>query len=134
MNAALLLSQNPALLLGQDPSGEGFGRTALVLLILAGFAGLVLIIVAISFAAFGKVWFQAYMSSADVSMLALVGMWFRQVNMRIIVQAKIMAAQSGLDISRRTGGITTNRLEAHYLAGGNVMNVIHAIIAAQRKL
>ena len=120
-------------LLAQAGNGDGgLGRTALILLVLAGFAGLVLIIVAISFAAFGKVWFQAYMSSADVSMLALVGMWFRQVNMRIIVQAKIMAAQAGLDIGKRTGGITTNRLEAHYLAGGNVMNVIHAIIAAHR--
>nr|WP_254511856.1 flotillin-like protein FloA [Anatilimnocola floriformis] len=98
---------------------------------MAGLAGLILILVAISFAAFGKVWFQAYMSSADVSMLALVGMWFRQVNMRIIVQAKIMAAQAGLDIGRRNG-ISTARVEAHYLAGGNVMNVIHAIIAAHR--
>ena len=42
-----------------------------------------------------------------------------------------MAVQAGLDINRRTG-ITTRRLEAHYLAGGNVMNVIHAIIAAHR--
>ena len=42
-----------------------------------------------------------------------------------------MAAQAGLDINRRTG-ISTARLEAHYLAGGNVMNVIHAIIAAHR--
>jgi uncharacterized protein YqfA (UPF0365 family) len=94
-------------------------------------AGIVLFMGAISFAAFGKVWFQAFMSSADVSMLALIGMWFRQVNMRIVVQAKIMAAQSGLDISRRNG-ISTARVEAHYLAGGNVMNVINAIIAAHR--
>nr|WP_238397819.1 flotillin-like protein FloA [Anatilimnocola aggregata] len=93
--------------------------------------GFILLIAAISFAAFGKIWFQAYMSDADVSMLALVGMWFRQVNMRIVVQAKIMAAQAGLDINRRTG-ISTARVEAHYLAGGNVMNVIHAIIAAHR--
>ena len=42
-----------------------------------------------------------------------------------------MAAQSGLDINRRTG-ISTRRLEAHYLAGGNVLGVIHAIIAAHR--
>jgi uncharacterized protein YqfA (UPF0365 family) len=58
-------------------------------------------------------------------------MGFRQVNSRVIVQAKIMAAQAGLDINRRTG-TSTQRLEAHYLAGGNVMNVIHAIIAAHR--
>jgi uncharacterized protein YqfA (UPF0365 family) len=42
-----------------------------------------------------------------------------------------MSAQAGLDISRKSG-ISTRRLEAHYLAGGNVMNIIHAIIAAAR--
>src|SRR5439155_25357322 len=83
------------------------------------------------FAAYGKLWFQAYMSSADVSILSLIGMGFRQVNSRVIVQAKIMAAQAGLDINRRNG-ISTKRLEAHYLANGNVTNVILAIIAAHR--
>jgi uncharacterized protein YqfA (UPF0365 family) len=62
---------------------------------------------------------------------SLVGMYFRQVRSQVIVNAKIMAAQAGLDINRRTG-ISTQRLEAHYLAEGNVMNVINAIIAAQR--
>jgi uncharacterized protein YqfA (UPF0365 family) len=93
--------------------------------------GLFLLGAAIAFAAYGKVWFQAYMSNADVSILSLIGMGFRQVNARLIVQAKIMAAQSGLDINRRTG-ISTSRLEAHYLANGNVMNVLHAVIAAHR--
>ncbi len=77
-------------------------------------------IVIILLIAFGKLWFQAWMSRADVRMLSLVGMYFRQVRMPIIVNAKIMAAQSGLDINRRDG-ISTQRLEAHYLAGGNVM-------------
>ncbi len=57
-------------------------------------------------------------------------MSFRQVNARLIVQAKIMAVQAGLTDERY--GITTRRLEAHYLAGGNVMKVIHALIAANR--
>ncbi len=92
---------------------------------------LFLLVAAIAFAAYGKLWFQAYMSSADVSMMSLIGMGFRQVNSRVIVQAKIMAAQAGLDIGHRTG-ISTKRLEAHYLAGGNVTNVILAIIAAHR--
>lgn len=85
----------------------------------------------IAFAAYGKLWFQAYMSSADVSLLSLVGMGFRQVRPGVIVNAKIMASQAGLDIDRRDG-ISTQRLEAHYLAGGDVMRVINAIIAAQR--
>lgn len=127
MGALQVVSLRSIPLLGQNEVGWAFWGV----MILVGFTGFILLVAAISFAAFGKVWFQAYMSSADVSMLALVGMWFRQVNMRIVVQAKIMAAQSGLDISRRNG-ISTARLEAHYLAGGNVMNVIHAIIAAHR--
>src|SRR6185295_18085836 len=97
----------------------------------AAIAGLFLLIAAIAFAAYGKQWFRAYMSSADVSMISLIGMGFRQVNSRMIVQAKIMAAQAGLDINRRAG-ISTQRLEAHYLAGGNVANVILAIISAHR--
>jgi uncharacterized protein YqfA (UPF0365 family) len=44
-----------------------------------------------------------------------------------------MAAQAGLDINRRTG-ISTSRLEAHFLAGGDVLKVIYAIIAAHRAL
>ncbi|WP_425614128.1 flotillin-like protein FloA [Anatilimnocola sp. NA78] len=124
MDSAFLLAQNPA-------QNQGWGWETIAILSVVAIAGMVLFFAAIAFAAFGKVWFQAYMSSADVSMIALVGMWFRQVNMRIVVQAKIMAAQAGLDINRRTG-ISTARVEAHYLAGGNVMNVIHAIIAAHR--
>ena len=81
--------------------------------------------------AYGKLWFQAYMSGADVSIPSLVGMGFRKVSPSVIVNAKIMAAQAGLDIGRERG-ISTSRLEAHYLAGGNVMGVSHAIIAAQR--
>ncbi|MFV1968019.1 MAG: flotillin-like protein FloA [Pirellulaceae bacterium] len=95
------------------------------------FSILFLLATMIVVATYGKVWFQAYMSSADVSILSLVGMGFRLVNPRVIVTAKIMTAQAGLDINRRDG-ISTSRLEAHYLAGGNVMNVIHAIIAAHR--
>lgn len=124
------------LILAQQPGGNGdkggFEQMVFIVMIgVAAIAGLFLLIAAIAFAAYGKLWFQAYMSNADVSILALIGMGFRQVNSRLIVQAKIMASQAGLDINRRTG-ISTQRLEAHYLAGGNVTNVILAIIAAQR--
>jgi uncharacterized protein YqfA (UPF0365 family) len=80
---------------------------------------------------YGNLWFQAYMSRANVSLLSLVGMTFRQVNARTIVQAKIMAMQAGI-IREGAADITTQRLEAHYLAGGNVPNIITAIIAAHR--
>jgi uncharacterized protein YqfA (UPF0365 family) len=116
------------LLLAQqdDVPWEMIGLIAVIAV--SGFLLLVLVIVA---AAYGKVWFQAYMSGADVTIWSLIGMGFRQVNPRIIVTAKIMAAQAGLNIDR-ISGISTSRLEAHYLARGDVMKVVHAIIAAHR--
>jgi uncharacterized protein YqfA (UPF0365 family) len=85
-----------------------------------------------AFLTYGKLWFQAYMSGADVSLFSLIGMGFRKVRPQVIVTAKIMAKQAGLSISKKDGGITTDMLEAHFLAGGDVMKVINAIIAAQR--
>jgi uncharacterized protein YqfA (UPF0365 family) len=80
---------------------------------------------------YGRIWFQAYMSSANISLLSLVGMSFRKVNAGVIVPAKIMAVQAGIGAENETG-VSTRRLEALYLAGGNVPNVIRAIIAAHR--
>src|SRR5687768_2540901 len=119
----LLLAQNR-----NDDSGM-WGILVIGAIVVIG--GIIALVLLVAFAAYGKTWFQAYMSSADVSMLSLIGMGFRQVNSAVIVRAKIMAGQAGLDINRRTG-ISTQRLEAHYLAGGNVMNVMNAIIAAHR--
>lgn len=96
-----------------------------------GLLALLLLFIVIAFFAFGSLWVQAFAASAKVSMFSLVGMYFRQVKAPIIVHAKIMAAQAGLDITSRNG-ILTQRLEAHFLAGGNVMAVIQAIIAAHR--
>ncbi|GIW97015.1 MAG: UPF0365 protein [Pirellulaceae bacterium] len=96
-----------------------------------GVVAVLALVFIIAFFAFGSLWIQAVAASADVSMISLIGMYFRQVRAPLIVHAKIMAAQAGLDISR-PHGITTQRLEAHYLAGGNVMNVVQAIIAAHR--
>ena len=92
------------------------------------FGLLLLAVLLIVMAAYGNLWFQGYMSSADVSLLSLIGMSFRQVDARVIMRSKIMAMQAGLGREN----VTTRRLEAHYLAGGNVPNVIMAIIAAHR--
>lgn len=78
-----------------------------------------------------SLWLQAYMSNANVSLFSLIGMGFRQVNPRTVVDGKIMAMQAGVGTDPQTG-ITTRRLEAHYLAGGDVSRVIHAIVAAHR--
>jgi len=88
-------------------------------------------VAAIVVMAYGNLWLRAYMSRARVSMLSLIGMTFRQVNATTIVNAKIMAMQSGVASDPRNN-ITTARLEAHYLANGDVPKVVQALIAAHR--
>ncbi|MCA9133349.1 MAG: flotillin-like FloA family protein [Planctomycetales bacterium] len=101
----------------------GWWSSAAVLLLLA--------LLLILFLYYGGLWFQAYMSGADVSFRSLIAMTFRQVPARMIVTAQIMARQSGLSIERKSG-ISTNRLESHFLSGGDVRQVMRAIIAAHR--
>jgi len=80
---------------------------------------------------FGGLWIRAYTSNARVTFFELIGMKLRQVNASTIVDARVMAMQAGVGTDPDTG-ITTKRLEAHYLAGGDVPRVISAIIASQR--
>jgi uncharacterized protein YqfA (UPF0365 family) len=91
--------------------------------VLLGIVALTMLLLVVSY---GQLWFQAYWSKARVTFFELLGMSLRKVNARTIVQARIMAAQAGL------GDITSRKLEAHSLAGGDVPRVIRALIAAQR--
>lgn len=102
------------------------------LLIVGGFVA-VLVAFALAFflLKYFSLWLQAYMSNAQIDPLSLVFMGLRQVNPRTIVDAKIVAMQAGVGTNPETG-ITTRRLEAHYLAGGDVPRVISAIVAAHR--
>lgn len=109
-------------------AGELWYGLAIAGAVVASLFGLMLFVAVINY---GSLWLQAYMSGADVSLLSLIGMRFRQVKPGMIVTAKIMGSQAGLNIERRAG-MSTARLEAHFLAGGDVMQVIRAIIAAHR--
>lgn len=102
-----------------------------IMIVAIALAALIAFVSLIVLMLYGKLWFRAYMSGAHVRMLSLIGMTFRQVNPRVIVEAKIMAVQAGVGTDPQSG-ISTDRLESHYLARGNVPNVIHAIIAAHR--
>ncbi len=116
----------PELLLAQGATaGDYTGYIIAAVVLMFVFFAVVVVML------YGKLWFQAYMSNAQVRVLSLIGMTFRQVNARVIVQAKIMAMQAGVGTDP-DNGITTGELEALYLANGNVPNVIHAIIAAHR--
>ncbi len=94
----------------------------IVIVMLVGIAALVLIGI---FMHFLGVWIRALMSGAKVALWSLVGMKLRRINPALIVDARISVIKAGLQIS-------TNELEAHYLAGGKVMNVVRALIAADK--
>jgi uncharacterized protein YqfA (UPF0365 family) len=81
------------------------------------------------FARYFRLYIQSFMSRAGIGIWDLVGMTFRKVRPEVIVQAKIMAVQAGLVEEQ---GISTRALEAHYLAGGNVLIVVRALIAASK--
>ncbi len=74
---------------------------------------------------YGLLYIQAALSAARVRLLELVGMTLRKVSPHTIVNARIMAAKAGI-------AIDTSQLEAHYLAKGNVVRVVTALIAANK--
>lgn len=96
----------------------------LVLPIVIGIILIILLIVFFSYVPVG-LWVTAFFSGAKVSIGNLVGMKLRRVKPDEIVRPLIKATKAGLDIS-------TDQLEAHHLAGGNINLVVDALIAAQR--
>ena len=71
-------------------------------------------------------WRSARVSGVKVSLLQLVLMRIRQVPPGVIVRALIEAHKAGLH------DVTRDDLEAHYLAGGNVERVVHALVSAAK--
>jgi uncharacterized protein YqfA (UPF0365 family) len=103
-------------------------RSSIIAIVISS---LVLMFVAVFFAIFAKyfwLWIQSVLTGADVTIWGLIGMSFRKVDARTIVRSKIMAVQAGLTDS----DLSTKGLEAHYMAGGNVPQVIRALIAARK--
>jgi uncharacterized protein YqfA (UPF0365 family) len=95
------------------------------LTLLAAVVALAVLVLVGIFFYFLKVWIRALMSGARVSLFNLIGMKLRNVAPTLIVDARIRAVKAGLDL-------TTDELEAHFLAGGNVINVVQALIAADK--
>ena len=76
--------------------GANLQTSTVITIAIVVVAGILLIAIGFTVARYGKLWFQAYMSSADISLLSLVGMGFRQVRPTLIVTAKIMAVYARL--------------------------------------
>lgn len=70
-------------------------------------------------------WFQALVSGVRISLLQLIFMRWRKVTPSVIVRAMIEGTKAGLYLNR-------NDLEAHYLAGGRVPDVVHALVSAEK--
>ena len=95
-----------------------FGTFGFLILALA-FIAIVLYLVPI------PLWIAAWASGAYVGLMTLIGMRLRRVPPGTVVTARISAVKAGLDIS-------INDLEAHFLAGGNVVRVVNAMISADK--
>jgi len=73
-----------------------------------------------------RLWIAAWAAGAYVGLLTLIGMRLRRVPPATIVTARISAVKAGLTT------ITIDDLEAHYLAGGNVVRVVNSLISADK--
>ncbi len=93
--------------------------------VIAVIGGFILFIMVIIVLKFGYLWLRAWVSDAHVGILELIGMSLRGVRPAVVVESKIRLAKAGLDIA-------TNMLETHYLAGGNLIKVVQAIINASK--
>ncbi len=94
----------------------------IILLAAGGLVGLVFLLLVITFF---NLWLQARVSGAPVGFLNLLFMRLRKVPPALIVNNRITAAKANISIS-------TDELEAHYLAGGDVTNVVLALVAADK--
>src|SRR5213083_967538 len=74
---------------------------------------------------FFGIWLRARIANAPVGMGKMIGMRLRRVPVGLIVDNRITAVKAGI-------GVPSDPLEAHYLAGGDVTQVILALIAADK--
>ena len=98
------------------------GMFTLILLGVVGIAFLVFLLVIFNFIG---IWIRAQVARAPVGLLTMVAMRLRRVPVSMIVDMRVTAMKAGIDIN-------TDFLEAHFLAGGSVDQVVLALIAADK--
>lgn len=94
----------------------------LIIIGLLSVIGLVVLLVIMSFF---NTWLKAFLSKATVGFSTLLAMRLRGVPVGLIVDARITAVKAGIPLE-------TDQLEAHYLAEGNVVQTVQALIAASK--
>ncbi|MEO6846624.1 MAG: flotillin-like protein FloA [Chthoniobacterales bacterium] len=85
----------------------------------------VVFIIGVIFFNFFWIWLRAKIADAPVSYIKLIGMRLRRVPVGLIVDSRVTAVKAGIPVS-------SDLLEAHYLAGGNVDQVVLALVAADK--
>ena len=100
--------------------------TWVIVFVLLAVLALVFLVFLVLFGKYFNLWLRAFVTRARIGPLSLVFMSLRKVNPNVIVDTKIMAVQAGLT------EISTEQMEAHYLAGGNVRRVVQSLIVAHR--
>lgn len=94
-----------------------------VLLIFLGFVALIILSIVGKFI---SLWFQAFVSGTPIGLMNIIGMSLRKIPPKLIVNARISAYKAGLK------DISVSDLETHFMAGGHVMEVVQAMIAADK--
>ena len=100
-------------------------EVSLPMLILWAVVGVVLLVFFLIMFNFFFIWLRAFASGARVTFTQLIALRLRSVPVGLIVDTRITAVKSGLEIS-------IDELSSHYLAGGNVEMVVQALIAARK--
>ena len=95
-----------------------------ITIILSGIGGLVLLVLFLIILYLFNTWLKALLAKAPVSFASLVAMRLRGAPFSLIVDARITASKAGIELS-------TDELESHYLAQGNLLPTVHAMIAAK---
>lgn len=99
------------------------GNSTILAIVLIGIVGL-LVVMFFVFVPVG-LWISSLAANVRISIFNMIGMRLRRVKPALIVIPLIKARKAGLNLS-------TNQLEAHFLAGGNVDSVVNALIASER--
>jgi uncharacterized protein YqfA (UPF0365 family) len=86
---------------------------------------IVVLVVAGVFISFISTWLKARLNGAPVSVLNLLGMRLGGVPYNLVVEARITAVKAGIEVS-------SDKIAAHYLAGGNVVPTVQALVAAKK--
>jgi uncharacterized protein YqfA (UPF0365 family) len=111
----------PLGILAQPVSGQA------IFIIVLIFIGIFALVVFGIIASYFRLWIQSYTTGAGIGFFNLIGMKLRKVDPPTVVEARVMAVQAGI-----AEEFSIKDMEAHFLAGGRLKNVVAALVAADR--